>query len=94
MLFTDQEPAPCRFDEGGPLVQVHTQITTVFMFKKKKLNLVLLVQDGTFGTVAVGIFSKNLVCDSGMPSIYTKLAPYYAFFNKNAKTQPTDICFN
>jgi len=71
LILTASDPvAPCRFDEGAPLVQ-----TTV---------------DGK--QYIIGIFSQTAGCESGQPAVFTRLAPYYAWFEKYAKKQPIDVC--
>ena len=40
----------------------------------------------------VGIFSRTAGCESGRPAVFTRLAPYYAWFEKIAKKQPVDVC--
>lgn len=51
-----------------------------------------LVQATTsFGNIVVGIYSHS-GCKLGQPAVYTRLAPYYAWFAKYGQLQPIDTC--
>ena len=46
------------------------------------------------GKRAVGIFSTTKGCESGKPAVFTRLAPYYAWFEKYATKQPVNTCYD
>lgn len=49
-----------------------------------------LIQTGAYGTVVIGIMSRNKGCDAlQTPTIYTRLSSYYNWFRANAGVQPT-----
>lgn len=71
-------PSPCLLDKVAPCV--YDQGTP-------------LIQQANYGgvpeTIVVGIMSKNLGCaDTTIPSIYTRLAAYYAWLLQTAGQQP------
>lgn len=44
--------------------------------------------NGAQELIVVGVMSKNLGCNGSIPSIYTRLAAYYAWLLQTAGQQP------
>lgn len=68
LALTADTGAPCRYDEGSPLIQTVEGVPT-----------------------AVGIMSKNKGCSVDLPSVYTRVSVYYAWFLQVAGRQPETI---